>query len=272
MPIPKPTKTEKKSDFISRCIAEISDEYEQSQAAGICYNSYKENEKMSRQEEMFVLQPKKTENRGMYLSRCSNNARMKSQIPDLKKRMGFCLNSFNEYYAYWKKIDMAQAPVDTTLGECIAREKSKGFDYKEAYAHCSTKIGSQPLMPGQSINLEKDLLIEPVEFGELDIYGYPTEYFYICPFAQKLFQHLIEMGGDEDTKRMVRNAAILADSVFGIEADVLDEEIADEKQVAKAELLVKDFYELMKVIDEKVKMNHDVLFMDGHIEKIKSYL
>lgn len=272
MPIPKPRKSEPESEFVSRCISEISGEYDQSQAAAICYNSYRENEKMSRKEELFILQPKKTENRGMYLSRCSNNNRMKSQFPDLKTRMSFCLNSFNEYYQWWKKIEMAEAPANTALGECIAKEKAKGFDYKEAYAHCATKVGSKPLMPGESITLEEELLVEPVEFQEMDVYGYPTEYFYLCPGAQKLFQHLVEMGGDEDTKRMVRNAAILADSVFDIEEDVLEEEIASPEQLAKAELLVKDFYDLFKVIDDKVGMKHDVSFMDGHIEKIKTYI
>lgn len=272
MPIPKPTDAENESAFVSRCISKIIDEYDQSQAAAICYKAYRDKEKMSKQEDIFVLQPKKSENRGMYLARCSNNRKMRKQYPNMKERLGFCLTSFNEYYKYWSKIEMAEVPSDTALGDCIAREKAKGFDYKQAYAHCATKIGTKPLLPGQSINLEEDLLVEPVEFQELDIYGYPTEYFELCPLAQELFTHLIEMGGDEDTKRMVRNAAILVDGVLDIEDDVMEEEIATDRDVAKAELLVKDFYELMKVIDEKVGMQHDVSFMDAHIEKIKQFL
>lgn len=272
MPIPKPKDGENESEFVSRCISKMVDEYDQSQAAAICYNAYREKEKMSKKESLFVLQPKKSENRGMYLARCSNNGKMKNQFPQLKERLGFCLTSFNEYYKYWNKIEMAEVPEDSQLGMCIAREKAKGFDYKEAYAHCSSKQGNKPLVSGESITLSDDLLVEPVAFQEMNVYGYPTEYFYLCPMAQELFQHLVEMGGDDDLKRMVRTAAIFVDGVLDIEADVLEEGYVEPQDLAKAELMVKDFYDLMKVIDEKTNMKHDVSFMDNHIETIKKYI
>lgn len=40
MPIPKPYKGEDKEDFVSRCIAQIYDEYGQEQSAAICYSQY----------------------------------------------------------------------------------------------------------------------------------------------------------------------------------------------------------------------------------------
>jgi hypothetical protein len=36
MPIPQPGQTEKESEYISRCISSISDEYENNQAYAIC--------------------------------------------------------------------------------------------------------------------------------------------------------------------------------------------------------------------------------------------
>lgn len=166
MPIPKPNDGENESEFVSRCISKIIDEYDQDQAAAICYNTYREKEEMSKKEDLFVLQPRKTENRGMYLARCSNNGKMRRQFPQIKERMTFCLNSFNEYYKYWTKIEMSEVPGESALGMCIAREKSKGFDYKEAYARCATKDGNKPLGAGESITLsdDDDLLIEPVEY------------------------------------------------------------------------------------------------------------
>ena len=44
MPIPKPKANEKQSDFIVRCVAEISKEYNKDQAVAICYKTYKDNE------------------------------------------------------------------------------------------------------------------------------------------------------------------------------------------------------------------------------------
>jgi hypothetical protein len=49
MPIPTPTAAETEEQFVSRCIGEISGEYEQEQAAGICYSTYRQETKMSTQ-------------------------------------------------------------------------------------------------------------------------------------------------------------------------------------------------------------------------------
>lgn len=272
MPIPKPTSGESEKDFVSRCISKIIDEYDQSQAAAICYESYRKKEEMKKQDELFVLQPKKTENRGMYLSRCSNNAKMRRQFPQMKERLGFCLTSFNEYYKYWTKIEMAEVPKESALGLCIAKQKSKGFDYREAYARCASQVGIKPLGSGQSINLNEDLLIEPVEFAEMDVLGYETKYFYLCPGAQALFEHLIEMPLEEEYRGMIRTAAQVADNVFEIEADVLENEMATEKQLNMAIMLVQDFKDIIGEINEESGMIHDVSFMDGHINKIKEYL
>jgi hypothetical protein len=49
MPIPTPTAAETEQEFVSRCIGEISGEYEQEVAAGICYSTYRQETKMSTQ-------------------------------------------------------------------------------------------------------------------------------------------------------------------------------------------------------------------------------
>lgn len=161
MPIPNRKEGEELNKFISRCISSIIDEYDRSQAAAICYS--KSREKLSHEvEEVYVLKPKKSENRGLYLTRCMKNNKMRLQFPSMKERGAFCLSSFNEFYKYWQKQeDFGDIPKDSALGQCIAREKAKGANYKIAYAVCSTKVVS----PNTTINLEEDdddLLIEPV--------------------------------------------------------------------------------------------------------------
>lgn len=268
MPIPKPDSGEQENEFISRCVRAIIDEYDRDQALGICYSQYRRKEEMSKKKDIYIIQPRKSENRGKYLSRCSNNGKMKAQFPNMKERMGFCLNTFNEYYRYWSKLEFSDVPKDSALGMCIAKEKSKGFDYKEAYAHCASKVVVQP----GPINLAEDLLVEPVEFAEMDVLGYQTKYFYICPGAQATFEHLISMTPDEDTAGMIRSAAVIADKVFEIEAKVIEQEKASEDDLNQAQILVDDFYDIIHEIDEEVDMIHDVSYMDGHIEKISSYL
>ena len=165
MPIPSRRKDEDKDQFVSRCISSIIDEFGQEQASAICYT--KSEEKMSvsvsnEVEEIFVLKPKKTESRGKYLSRCSSHPKMKEQLKDMKERMGFCLNGFNEYYKYWAKLESfgEEETKGTVLGDCITEKKAQGLDYKEAYARCASKV----VVPNTPISMDEDnLLIEPVQ-------------------------------------------------------------------------------------------------------------
>lgn len=258
-------------EFISRCMSETKDEYpDQAQRYAVCKTYSEKMVKEKKQEELFVLQPRKTENRGAYLTRCSKHPKIKAQMGNLKERMAYCLTSFGEYYKYWSKLeDFAEVPKDSALGACITKEKAKGFDYKTAYNHCATKVVAKS---GTITLAEDDLLVEPVEFGEMSVLGYNTKYFHICPGAQATFEHLISMNPDEETQGMIRSAAQIADNVFRIEAEVIDAEVATPEQINEAELLVDDFYDLIHEIDEELGMLHDVSYMDGHIEKIASYL
>ena len=94
----------------------------------------------------------------------------------------------------------------------------------------------------------------------------------MCPGAVQLFTHLTSMPMDEDTKGMVRSAALQADRVFDIEEDVIENGVAEPKDLAQTIQLVADFKDLMSEIDKIVGMKHDVSFMDGHIKIIKDLL
>ena len=106
----------------------------------------------------------------------------------------------------------------------------------------------------------------------LNVYGYHTRYFQICPGAQATFEHLISMDNDEDTIGMIRSAAQVADNVFRIEDEVIKSESATQHQYDEAVLLVDDFKDIINEIDKISGMVHDVSYMDGHIDKIKEYL
>jgi hypothetical protein len=106
----------------------------------------------------------------------------------------------------------------------------------------------------------------------VNVYGYHTRFFQICPGAQATFEHLVSMVNDEETKGMIRSAAQVADNVFRIEYEVLTAEKATQHQYEEAVILVDDFKDIINEIDEESGMIHDVSYMDGHIEKIKEYL
>lgn len=110
------------------------------------------------------------------------------------------------------------------------------------------------------------------KFNGLDIYGFKPRYFHMCPGATATFEHLISMDNDDDTIGMIRSAAQVADNVFRLEEEVINSGNATPDQLLQAIVLVEDFKDIIYEIDQITNMVHDVSYMDGHIEKIKSYV
>jgi hypothetical protein len=124
---------------------------------------------------------------------------------------------------------------------------------------------------------ESGSFISPATFAEapeMDIFGYETSHFYICPGAVGTFNHLVnEMNiTDDDLVDMIRAAAVIADTVFMIEARVIESGKAEERDLRRATTLVEMFKDVFQTINERTGMEHDISYMDGHIEVIKSFL
>jgi len=138
-----------------------------------------------------------------------------------------------------------------------------------------TEAEALPSIPGSTYPGEKaEDIVAPalLEDVNVEVYGYKTKFFQYCPGAQALFQHLLSMPLEEDEQGMISSAALIADKVFEIEANVLNREIATPQDLGEAITLVKNFKDIIHEVDEEVGMVHDVAFMDGHIQKIKSFL
>jgi len=111
-----------------------------------------------------------------------------------------------------------------------------------------------------------------VEEGEVNVFGYHTKNFDVCPGAVELFTHLMTMPMDDDTIGMLRSAAQIADNVFHIEKLVIEKKSVTPHELEEAILLVDDFRDVLEEIDEEVGMIHDTSFMDGHIKTIQSFV
>ena len=117
--------------------------------------------------------------------------------------------------------------------------------------------------------IKKDFLA----FNEqLSIYGFTPKYFYLCPMATKLFQHLVDMNVGINEQGMLRSAGQIADNILGIEYYAIENKIVSIEDYNEAVLLLDDFIDLMAEIDKLIGMNHDVSFMQNHINTIKSFL
>lgn len=113
---------------------------------------------------------------------------------------------------------------------------------------------------------------EELSAYELDVFGYKTKYFYICPGVQATFKDIMSVKPTEDSIGMIRSAAVVADKVFEIEAHVLKNNTATEDQLSEATVLVEDFKDIIAEIAKIQRKRFDVSYMDNHIATIASYV
>jgi hypothetical protein len=165
---------------------------------------------------------------------------------------------------------------DTFLGRCVAVNIDEGRPRDQAVAICYRVWGEHKMsvdtsnLPPYTDQITEDKK-EKLEIQEIDVFGYSTKYFYICPGAIGTFTHLTQMEVSNEDRGMIRSAAVLADKIFEIEAGVIEKGNATVNEVKQVVILVDDFKDLMREIDEEVGMTHDVAYMDGHVEKVYSY-
>lgn len=131
--------------------------------------------------------------------------------------------------------------------------------------------GLEPYIDQVTKKVEKEPVLAAMQ-GNINVFGYNTKYFHICPKAVELFEHLKSMPMDDDTIGMIRSAAQIADNVFLIEEEAIKNNSTTIDKAVEATILVEDFKDLMREIDEDLGMVHDTTFMDGHLVKIASYI
>jgi hypothetical protein len=156
-------------------------------------------------------------------------------------------------------------PQDQAVAICISTYENMGkIDLEVNTGGLSPYTNQTGPLKRKSVDLQEDL--------NIDVFGYPTKYFYICPGAIATFKHLAEMNPDEDTIGMIRAAALQADAIFLIEKEVKEANMATQAQVNSINLLVDDFKDVMEEIDARVGMEHNVDYMDEHVNVVESYL
>jgi hypothetical protein len=289
-----PSASETKDEFISRCIPYVIKEGKTpEQAAGQCYGMW-ENKEFAPSKVSFDWDGTLSTGRGKKL--LENELSRGSIIYIISARSNITdemIDLANEYTfpatnIYTTGSNQSKIKKIKELG--ITRHYDNNpnvindlggvgidFDYDVAGLPDYVDYGST----GDTENMLTEAVLPPVLFScgcgdmsemEINVLGYKTKNFHMCPGAISTFEHLIEMKPDEETAGMIRSAAQIADNVFKIEMDVIDGESASVEQLMEAQLLVDDFKDLMQEIDKELGMEHDVSYMDNHIAKITSYL
>jgi len=290
----KPGPTENKDEFISRCIAYVIKEGKTpEQAAGQCYGmwdnrefapdkvSFDWDDTLSTKNGKKLLEQEMS--RGSIIYIISARSITNREMIDLANKYGFPARNI-----YTVGSNKAKVEKIKELG--IKRHYDNNFRVIDELGTVGIQFDYQlPLPPFDNYPTSggtDDMLIEPelfncgcggthevmMEKDNLYVLGYETKHFYMCPGAIALFTHLTGMELTEDAEGMIRSAAQIADNVFGIEENVIENGFATIEQYEQAKILVDDFKDVMGEIDEIVGMKHDVSFMDGHIKVIEDYL
>jgi hypothetical protein len=155
------------------------------------------------------------------------------------------------------------------ISRCIPIEITNGKSGEQAAAICYSYWEEKQLTAVKNIRKKN---YKELQLLNMNIFGYRPKNFDMCPGAVSLFEHLMSMISDEDVKGMIRSAAQIADNIFGIEKKVIGDNKAMIADVYEAEILLDDFEDLMEEIDVLLGMEHDVDFMEGHLEIIEGYL
>ena len=297
----EPRAGEEESDFISRCMSAIEGEFpDQEQRLAVCYSYWRGSAEFEDLEdacwpgyEAIGLKPGK-------------GGRM---VPNCVPVEAAKFESYNDYpesatNAAKRALEWRDAHPDqkcgTPVGWARANQLAKGENISEEtiarmasfarhlqYKDVPYSEGCGGLMVdawGGQAGIEwaqnklerireemsdERFVLEP---DEIDIFGYETKNFKLCPGAIGTFKHLIEMQPDEETQGMIRSAALQADTVFEIEQNAIDNEYATPGDLFEASIFVQDFMDLMAEIDQILGMKHDVSYMAGHLERISNFI
>jgi len=140
---------------------------------------------------------------------------------------------------------------------------------KKADLNKDGKLSSYEEKRGKAI--EKAIMKE--EVGELNVYGYQTRHFDICPGATALFKRILDGEFGELDNNLVNKLAQLHDVLFIIEKNTIEK---GEEEGFDVEYNLKQAKEIEAVIYRLVKQlglpMNEFGYVQGHIDKIKSYL
>jgi len=236
MPI-NPKSGETQDEFISRCIGvEVSSGKEQDQAAAICYSVWRKDK----------------------MSKLSGQDKIVEKLKFARDFKGINLGENSE--ACW--------PGYIQVGTKIL----DGREVPDCRGPVEMEEGVLPTIDSTYPGEHSTGSVE-MEDGEIDIFGYQTKQFYICPGAIGTFEDLKSQTNlNEDTIGMIRSAAQLADNVFKIEKDAIESGSTTQEKLDEATVIVADFQDLIGEIEEEVGKDYDTSYMDGHLVTIKSYI
>ena len=105
--------------------------------------------------------------------------------------------------------------------------------------------------------------INEEDSGEVNVFGYQTQHFDVCPGAQSLYKRIMDEKLVEDEDLVMRTAK-LQDALFALEKNAL-ENGSNDLDVETAELLAEQIMAMAKMMG----LDKEHMYIQGHVDKIK---
>ena len=109
--------------------------------------------------------------------------------------------------------------------------------------------------------------LKEIESGEVEVYGYQTQHFDVCPGAQSLYKRIVDEDLVEDMD-LVERSAKLHDALFAIEKNAMQKESATDLDVESAQLIADQIMAMAGMMG--LEAEHQ--YVQGHVDKIKEFI
>ena len=106
--------------------------------------------------------------------------------------------------------------------------------------------------------------------GEVNVFGYQTQHFDICPGAQSLYKAIVDGEHGKQDKDLVIRAAKLHDSLFYLEKLAKDGKVEVTQELVDIAQNTADL--IMSAAKDKMKLEKEHNYVQGHVDTIKDLM
>jgi hypothetical protein len=161
----------------------------------------------------------------------------------------------------YRKKRMAAGEKSSAYLSGRAVKVCKGQIKGEAEDGAMKKSAKGMAMYGKSMNEEA---------GELNIFGYQTQHFDVCPGAQSLYKAIVDGEHGKQDKDLVIRVAKAHDTLFYLEKLAMDGKVEITPELVGMAQNQADL--IMSAAKEKMKLEKEHNYVQGHVDKIKDLM
>ena len=151
---------------------------------------------------------------------------------------------------------------------CKGQIKGAGGKRKKSYKNEGDDSAMKKSALGMAMYGKKAKMNE--ETGEVNVFGYQTQHFDICPGAQSLYKAIVDGEHGKQDKDLVIRVAKLHDSLFYLEKLAKDGKVEVTQELVDIAQNTADL--IMSAAKDKMKLEKEHNYVQGHVDTIKDLM